>query len=112
GLGPCTVECDAALGALLAQRLPDAVPGEILTVSTVTGTATRAAWLRTRYPGAVAEAMEGFGVATAAARAGVPFAEVRAVSNTVGPRNREAWKIPDALTALERVGAALVTLGE
>lgn len=112
GLGSCTVASDAALVALLTRRLPDAVPGTILTVSTVTGTAARADWLRSRYAGAVAEAMEGFGVATAAARAGIPFAEVRAVSNAVGPRDREAWKIPDALTALERVGAALATLGE
>ena len=59
----------------------------------------------------VAEAMEGFGVATATARAGLPFAEIRAVSNPVGPRDREAWKIPDALAALERAGTALATLG-
>jgi futalosine hydrolase len=55
--------------------------------------------------------MEGFGVATAAARAGVPFVEVRAVSNPVGPRDRSAWQITEALAALERVGAALATLG-
>jgi futalosine hydrolase len=54
--------------------------------------------------------MEGFGVASAAARVGVPFAEVRAVSNVVGPRDRTAWRIADALAALERVGAALATL--
>lgn len=111
GLGSSTVEATPALVTLLAQQLPHAVRGTILTVSTVTGTAARAHWLRTRHPHAVAEAMEGFGVATAAARAGVPFAEVRAISNAVGPRDREAWKIPDALTALERVGTALATLG-
>jgi futalosine hydrolase len=111
GLGSSTVECDPDLMAHLAKLLPDAVPGPILTVSIVTGTAARADWLRTRHPDAVAEAMEGFGVATAAARAGLPFSEIRAVSNAVGPRDREAWRIPDALTALERVGAALATLG-
>jgi len=110
GLGSSTVECDPDLTGRLATRLPDAVRGTILTVSTVTGTAARADWLRTRHPTAVAEAMEGFGVATAAVRAGVPFAEVRAISNAVGPRDRAAWRIGDALTALRRVGAALATL--
>jgi len=77
-----------------------AAPGPVLTVSTVTGTAARTAALLTAYPGALAEAMEGFGVAEAAERAGVPVLELRAVSNTVGPRDRGAWRIGDALTAL------------
>jgi len=110
GLGSSTVDCDPDLCGRLTALLPDAVRGPILTVSTVTGTAERADWLRRRHPTAVAEAMEGFGVATAAARAGVPFAEIRAVSNAVGPRDRAAWRIGDALTALQRVGAALATL--
>ncbi|WP_344601754.1 futalosine hydrolase [Streptomyces glaucus] len=75
-------------------------PGTVLTVSTVTGTAGRAAELRARHPGALAEAMEGFGVAEAAAAHGVPVLELRAVSNPVGPRDRAAWRIGAALTAL------------
>lgn len=75
-------------------------PGAVLTVSTVTGTAERAAALRARHPRALAEAMEGFGVAEAAAAHGVPVLEIRAVSNPVGPRDRAAWRIGDALTAL------------
>lgn len=75
-------------------------PGAVLTVSTVTGTAARAAELRTRHPRALAEAMEGFGVAEAAAAHGVPVLELRAVSNPVGPRDRAAWRIGDALAAL------------
>ncbi|MEU1850357.1 futalosine hydrolase [Streptomyces sp. NPDC019990] len=74
--------------------------GAVLTVSTVTGTAERAAVLRERHPTALAEAMEGFGVAEAAAAHGVPVLEVRAVSNPVGPRDRAAWRIPEALAAL------------
>jgi len=74
--------------------------GTVLTVSTVTGTAERAAALRLRHPRALAEAMEGFGVAEAAAAHGVPVLEIRAVSNPVGPRDRAAWRIGDALTAL------------
>ncbi|MDG9719241.1 futalosine hydrolase [Streptomyces sp. DH24] len=74
--------------------------GTVLTVSTVTGTAARAAELRTRHPRALAEAMEGFGVAEAAAAHGVPVLELRAVSNPVGPRDRDAWRVGDALAAL------------
>ncbi|MFF3991935.1 futalosine hydrolase [Streptomyces cyaneofuscatus] len=77
-----------------------AAPGPVLTVSTVTGTAARTAALLAAHPGALAEAMEGFGVAEAAERAGVPALELRAVSNTVGPRDRAAWRIGDALAAL------------
>lgn len=74
--------------------------GAVLTVSTVTGTAARATALRERHPTALAEAMEGFGVAEAAAAHGVPVLELRAVSNPVGPRDRAAWRIGDALAAL------------
>ncbi|CAM5526164.1 Futalosine hydrolase OS=Streptomyces alboniger OX=132473 GN=mqnB PE=3 SV=1 [Streptomyces alboniger] len=87
----------------LVRGLADAcgaATGTVLTVSTVTGSAGRAAELRLRHPAALAEAMEGFGVAEAAALHGVPVAEVRAVSNPVGPRDRAAWRIGEALAAL------------
>ncbi|KQX59371.1 MULTISPECIES: futalosine hydrolase [unclassified Streptomyces] len=85
--------------ALDAGGTPYAV-APVLTVSTVTGTAARAAALAERHPGAAAEAMEGFGVAEAAAAYGLPVVEIRAVSNAVGPRDRAAWRIGEALTAL------------
>ncbi|WP_329132991.1 futalosine hydrolase [Streptomyces sp. NBC_01476] len=84
-----------------------AVHGPVLTVSTVTGTAERAAELSARHPGAVAEAMEGFGVAEAATAAGLPVLELRAVSNAVGPRDRAAWRIGPALAALTTAFALL-----
>ncbi|MFE7529007.1 futalosine hydrolase [Kitasatospora sp. NPDC057542] len=95
--------------ALAAQALggPGLTVGPVLTVSTVTGSARRAAELAARHPGAAAEAMEGFGVAEAAARYGVPALELRTVSNPVGPRDRAAWRIAEALAALERAFAAL-----
>jgi futalosine hydrolase len=90
---------------LRAQGLP-VVTGPVLTVSTVTGTGPRAAHLAERH-GAVAEAMEGRGVAEAALPHGTPVMEVRAVSNLVGPRDTAAWRIGAAFEALERVGEAL-----
>lgn len=84
----------------IASEATGALTGTVLTVSTVTGTAARAAELTARHPGALAEGMEGFGVAEAATAHGVPVLEVRAVSNPVGPRDRAAWRVGDALTAL------------
>ncbi|MER7403997.1 futalosine hydrolase [Streptomyces sp. NPDC000070] len=86
--------------------------GAVLTVSTVTGTAERARALRERHPSALAEGMEGFGVAEAAAAHGVPVLEVRAISNPVGPRDRAAWRIPDALAALTEGFGKLVPVLE
>ncbi|MDJ0345188.1 futalosine hydrolase [Streptomyces sp. H10-C2] len=99
GFGVSEHRPPAALSAAVARAL-GAVHGPVLTVSTVTGSAARAAELAGRHPGAVAEAMEGFGVAEAAASHGVPVLEIRTVSNAVGPRDRAAWRIGDALAAL------------
>ncbi|MEV0713508.1 futalosine hydrolase [Asanoa sp. NPDC050611] len=101
GFGTAVAEADPGLLA----TLPDAVTGTILTVSTVTGTAASTEALATRFPDAVAEGMEGYGVACAAA--GHPFAEVRAISNVIGPRDRSAWRIPAALAALTRAAKAV-----
>lgn len=86
--------------ALLAAGLP-AVLGPVLTVSTATGTAATAEERARRVMGAAAEGMEGYGVAVAAADAGLPVLELRAVSNPVGPRDRAAWRIGEALGRLE-----------
>jgi futalosine hydrolase len=105
GFGASTVDSDAGALDLLRRALPAATVGDVLTVATVTGTAQRAAALLARYPAAAAEAMEGFGVATAAAQAGAAYAELRTISNAVGPRQRVAWRIGEALTALEEAAA-------
>lgn len=110
GFGASAYDADPELFAALRSALPDAVSGEVLTLSTVTGTAATTAALARRHPNAVAEAMEGFGVATAAAQAGVAFAEMRTISNLVGPRDRARWRIADALAALERAATQLTSL--
>ncbi|MFJ6135905.1 futalosine hydrolase [Kitasatospora sp. NPDC092286] len=106
GFGTVRHTPPAAAVARAAEAL-GAVTGTVLTVSTVTGGADRAAALTARHPRAVAEAMEGFGVAEAAARHGVPAFELRTVSNPVGPRDRAAWRIGEALATLERAFAEL-----
>ncbi|WP_433552440.1 futalosine hydrolase [Micromonospora zamorensis] len=101
------VPTDPSLLAALRAALPAATTGPVLTVSTVTGTAASTEELRRRHPEAVAEAMEGYGVAVAAAQAGVPFAELRTISNPIGPRDRDAWRLREALTALTAAAPAL-----
>jgi len=99
GWGAVRYPVDPGWSAVLSHRT-GAVTGAVLTVSTVTGSRQRADQLLASHPDAVAEGMEGVGVCLAAARAGVPFAELRAIANPVGPRDRDAWRVEDALAAL------------
>ncbi|MCX5068850.1 futalosine hydrolase [Micromonospora lupini] len=105
--GGSVMPADPGLLAALRAALPAATTGPVLTVSTVTGTAAGTDELRRRHPEAVAEAMEGYGVAVAAAQAGVPFVELRTISNPIGPRDRDAWRLREALTALTTAAPAL-----
>ncbi|MFE2599705.1 futalosine hydrolase [Streptomyces sp. NPDC059396] len=89
-----------------------AVLAPVLTVSTTTGTAARAAVLAGRHPRAAAEAMEGYGVAEAAAVHSVPCAEIRAISNAVGPRDRASWQIGRALESLRHAFTLLTPVFE
>ncbi|MFS0858030.1 futalosine hydrolase [Paenibacillus taichungensis] len=111
GFGSSRVAADAVLAARLRHELQQAglavSGGTAVTVSTATGTAETAAELLRRVPDAAAEGMEGFGVATAAQQFGVPALELRAISNAVGPRDRDAWRIKDALDALQAASSIL-----
>ncbi|BAL85598.1 hypothetical protein AMIS_3780 [Actinoplanes missouriensis 431] len=108
GFGSSVLECDPVLLKALSATLPHAITGDVLTLSTVTGTQATADRLADRFPEAVAEAMEGFGVASAAAAASVPFAELRTISNAVGPRDRSAWRMAEAFAALRAAAPALI----
>jgi len=83
------VEPDAGLLAAARRALPDAHVLPIGTTAHVGG-----------GDGCEVEAMEGFAVLRAAALAGVPAVELRAVSNAVAERDRSRWTIDDALAAL------------
>jgi futalosine hydrolase len=73
-----------------------------LTVAGVSASRARAAAMRERY-GAALENMEGFAVAYACARYGIPCVEARSVSNKVGPRAADEKDFPGALRRLSRV---------
>ena len=111
GFGLTQIQIDASLvervaGALIVANLT-VNEGPILTVSTVTGTAARGLELAARIPSATAEAMEGYGVGVAALDQGLPVLEIRAISNMVGPRDRSAWRIKEALDVLEAASTVL-----
>jgi futalosine hydrolase len=106
GFGVASYPVEPKLAVELADRTGGHL-GTVLTVATVTGTRDSATALARRYPDAVAEGMEGAGVAAAAALYGVPVAEVRTISNVVGPRDRAAWQLP---LALERLGTAVAAV--
>jgi futalosine hydrolase len=109
--GGATVDCPADLVGAARDRLAAAgmhvAVGAILTLSTMTGTAERAAELMGRH-GAVAEAMEGAGVAHVASLHDLPVLEVRAISNEVGLRDRTSWDLVTALTALGDAAGVLL----
>ena len=94
----------------IARREPPAgtfLSRRSLTVAGVSASFARAREMANRHR-AELENMEGFAVAYACARAGVPCVEVRAVSNKVGPRAADEKDFPGALAAL---AGALPALG-
>jgi futalosine hydrolase len=83
------------------SRLP-AVSG--ITVNTVHGNARSIAAVIQRFNPQV-ESMEGAAFMYSCLTHDIPFAQVRAVSNMVEKRNRQAWKMTEAIDSL--VAAAL-----
>jgi futalosine hydrolase len=111
GFGSTRIQVDSVLMNRVTERLRAAGlavhNGPVLTVSTVTGTTATALERAARIPEATAEGMEGYGVAFAAHDRGLPILEIRAISNEVGPRDRTAWRIAEALIALEAASSVL-----
>jgi futalosine hydrolase len=92
----------------LAGRLPETLSAQrwpllsFGTAETVTGRPERAHWLARRF-GVAVESMEGAAAAQVCLALGVPFGEIRGVSNLVGERDWERWRIPAALAAAHEV---------
>lgn len=78
-----------------------------ITVNTVHGDETSIAAVRARLHPDV-ESMEGAAFMYACLTAGVPFAQVRAISNHVERRNRAAWRLQEAIAALGLTATALI----
>jgi futalosine hydrolase len=78
-----------------------------ITVNTVHGNARSIAEVALRFAPQV-ESMEGAAFMCACLLHGVAFAQVRAVSNIVEQRNREAWKMAEAITNLAETALAIL----
>ena len=100
-------------GMLVNGAIPPLAPLQPLrqvagiTVNTVHGSEKTIDAVRERVQPDV-ESMEGAAFMYASLIAGVPFAQVRAVSNVVERRNRSAWKIEQAIRALGEQAIALL----
>jgi len=80
----------------------------LVTVCAASADAEEAAQRRVRHPTALAEDMEGFGVAMSCRLAGVPLRIVRGASNRVGDREHARWRIGEALDAAARVAFEVI----
>ena len=78
--------------------------GPFLTVSTISGTAERSRELFARF-GALCENMEGAAAAQVCLVYGIPFVEIRGVSNMVEDRDKGKWDID---TAMKNCAAAVI----
>jgi futalosine hydrolase len=83
------------------------VRGRLVTVSTASGTEARAREMELRWD-PLAESMEGAAAALACFLEGIPFLEVRGITNRVGDRYRDGWDLETALSRAAEVAAALL----
>lgn len=81
--------------------------GPCLTLSQVTGVRTLGDALHRRF-GALCESMEGAAAAHVCALYGLPFLEVRGVSNLVEDRDRSRWQIAAAASVAQRAVEHLI----
>ncbi|MHB0980603.1 MAG: futalosine hydrolase [Thermoleophilia bacterium] len=102
---------DVAARVLRAAAWPAAPPrvtvGPFVTSDQVTGSRAHADVLEARWH-AVAESMEGAAAAHVCALYGVPFLQVRGISNLVVDRDRASWRVEDAAAAAGRATLLLV----
>ncbi|QJA06492.1 futalosine hydrolase [Thermosulfurimonas marina] len=84
---------------ILEKEGQEVEAGPLVTVCCASRDVARARLLALRHR-ALAENMEGFGVALAAERAGVPLLELRAISNLL-EKPEDPWEIEKALYALK-----------
>lgn len=97
---PASGDLSSRLAITLRSLAPRQAP--IATVSTCSGTDELARIVQTRT-GAIAECMEGAAVGLAAERVGIPFAEVRVISNTTGDRKSQIWDLKGSLSVMSRI---------
>jgi len=95
---------------------PAKLPGlpfvNAVTVNEVSTSPDRIDWFRNRF-GAEIESMEGAALHFVARKENIPFLQLRAVSNFVGERNKQNWKMKEAISILnEELGRLVPKINE
>lgn len=80
-----------------------------ISVNRSSGSAKTIASLQLRYPEVQLESMEGAAFFYACRTNEVAMLQLRAISNYVEPRNRDAWEIPKAISELNKTLIELLT---
>ncbi|MEM6770147.1 MAG: futalosine hydrolase, partial [Bacteroidota bacterium] len=80
-----------------------------LTVNQVSGSAATIRKRTEQFPYAQVESMEGAAFFYACLQAGVEPLQLRSISNYVEPRNREAWRMAEAITSLNQALRQVLT---
>lgn len=88
--------------ALQLRSLEELPRVRAVTVNRVLSEERSIAWIRERYAPQVVS-MEGAAFLYACLVANVPCCSIRTISDLVGPRDKAAWRIPEAVKALEGV---------
>ena len=94
-----------AVGVLHAR--PAVLLGPCVTSSCATGLRGDAQAVARRW-GALAESMEGAAAAQVSALYGIPFLEIRGISNLVTDRERGSWEVERAVEVAARAALAMV----
>jgi len=109
-LDPRLVEAAAeivvATGCDGSRGRPSVVTGPFATSSRVTGTRKEGEEIARRWA-PVAESMEGAAAAHICALYGVPFLEIRGVSNLIVDRDRDAWQVERAIEVAAAAASAV-----
>ena len=94
---------------LLANPAPVTEPPlQLLTVCSSATSPMEVAHRQSRFPSTVAEDMEGFSVAAACKLSNVPLTIVRGISNQAGDREKQNWRIEEAMLSVAEVCRKIV----
>ena len=93
--------------ATLAKFLPVA---HGITLNTVTGTQGKAEKIIEKYPEVEIENMEGASFFYVCLKENLPFMSIRSISNYVEDRNKEYWKMEEAIESLNKTVSDLLEI--
>jgi futalosine hydrolase len=93
--------------AILTNFLPLA---HGITLNTVTGTQGKAEKIIEKYPEVEIENMEGASFFYVCLKENIPFMSIRSISNYVEDRNKEHWKMEEAIESLNKTVSDLLKI--